>query len=183
MLSDKNKVLLKSLAIQSIEYGLKHDKPLSVTLDNQDPELIKHSASFVTLTKNGELRGCIGSLEAHRALIEDVVNNSFSSAFRDYRFSPVTEQELNNLDIILSILSPPQLMEFVSENDLLNQLRPDIDGLIIEDREHRATFLPSVWQSLPQAEQFLTQLKLKAGLNTNYWSPQLQAYRYTTESF
>lgn len=183
MTSEQNKRILKKLAKQSIEYGIQHGKPLPITEDYQAEELTLQRATFVTLMKQGQLRGCIGSLEAHRPLIEDVVQNSFSSAFRDYRFNPVTEQELDDLDITISILNPPQPMKFVSENDLLIQLRPNIDGLIIEDQGHRATFLPSVWQSLPQPEKFLTQLKLKAGLSSNYWSPQLQAYRYTTESF
>ena len=140
-------------------------------------------ATFVTLNKFGELRGCIGHLEAIQPLIADVAENAFNAAFRDPRFQPVTASEFGDLEVHISVLSPPEPMVFTSEADLLRQIRPGIDGLILEDGAYRGTFLPSVWEQLPDPAQFLAHLKMKAGLPPNYWSDTLKVSRYTTESF
>jgi AmmeMemoRadiSam system protein A len=140
-------------------------------------------ASFVTLNLHGELRGCIGHLDAVEPLVQDVADNAFSAAFRDPRFPPLGARELPAVRIHVSILTPSWPIEFSSERDLLAQLRPGVDGLILQDGSARGTFLPSVWESLPEPEQFLAHLKRKAGLPMNHWSDQLKVWRYETESF
>jgi AmmeMemoRadiSam system protein A len=138
---------------------------------------------FVTLEKAGQLRGCIGSLEPHRALIEDIAENARAAALRDPRFVPVAAHELDSLELSISVLGAPEPIHFASENDLLGQIRPGIDGLILRDGEHRATFLPAVWDRLTDPHRFLCELKRKAGLPLDHWSDTLLVYRYTTKSF
>jgi len=147
------------------------------------PELQEERASFVTLTIDGNLRGCIGMLEACRPLVEDVAENACAAAFADPRFEPLSEREFRQIDIHISVLSPPEEMEFNSEADLLAQLRPGVDGLILQDGGRRGTFLPSVWEELPDADLFLMHLKMKAGLPTTHWSDTLRVFRYTAEYF
>lgn len=183
MLCEQHRQILKDIARSSIEHGLKHGQPLGIDLTLLPEELHAKRATFVTLEKHGQLRGCIGMLEAQRPLAEDIANNSFAAAFSDPRFPPLNETELNDLDIHLSILSPAELIRCQSEADLISQLRPNIDGLILDDGRHRATFLPSVWESLTKPIDFVHHLKMKAGLPATYWSDQLCAYRYSTESF
>lgn len=172
---------LLALARDSIRYGLTHRIPLPVDLTELPPELVEKRASFVTLTLAERLRGCIGSLEAFRPLAEDVAHNAFAAAFRDLRFQPVEAWELDRLDIHLSLLTPAEPMVFSSEADLLGQLVPFEDGLILADDHRRATFLPSVWESLPDPVDFLAHLKQKAGFAPDYWSNSLTAWRYHTE--
>jgi len=176
--------ILLVTARKTVEYGLaQHRLP---TIDYREyPLPLQHQgASFVTLSIDGELRGCIGSLEAQRPLIEDISRNAYAAAFQDPRFPPLSKAECPLLHIHISILSPPVAMAFSSEADLLQQLQPHVDGLILESRDgHRGTFLPTVWQSLPDPRVFLRQLKLKAGLSADYWSDNLQVYHYTTLSF
>lgn len=183
MLSDSHRKILKGLAKASIEHGLKYGRPLQLDITTMANELTIQRATFVTLEKKGQLRGCIGMLEAHRALAEDIAENSYVAAFSDSRFPPLNESELDDLSIHLSILSPAEIMPCQSEAELIQQIRPDIDGLILDDGLHQATFLPSVWESLSEPIDFINQLKMKAGLPVNYWSKELRAYRYTTESF
>jgi AmmeMemoRadiSam system protein A len=146
-------------------------------------ELMQKRATFVTLTIGGRLRGCIGMLEACRPLAEDVAENARAAAFEDPRFPPLTLPELAKLEIHISILSPSEEMVFSSESDLLRQIRPGVDGLILQEGFRRGTFLPSVWAELPEKELFLTHLKLKAGLPADYWSDTLRVFRYTTDCF
>ncbi len=181
LLNKKNRRSLLDLAYRSIETGLKTGHPLSINLRDYSTELSQQRATFVTLEKNKQLRGCIGMLDAVLPLAEDVCENAFSAAFKDPRFPPLEKNELNNLDIHLSILSQAEEMEFNSEKDLIKQIRPNIDGLILQSGSRRGTFLPSVWQSIPTAEQFLQHLKQKAGLPKNFWSDQIKVLRYTTE--
>ncbi len=182
-LSDAERTLLLRLARAAIAHGLSHGNPPTVTLQDYPERLRAQGASFVTLHRHGQLRGCIGSLEAHRPLVEDIAHNAHAAAFHDSRFPPLTTAEMAALTIHIAILQPAQAMTFRSEADLLVQLRPGIDGLILQDGAQRATFLPAVWESLPEQREFLTQLKLKAGLRADYWSDSIQAWRYTTESF
>lgn len=183
MLSHNQRQFLKELAKKSITYGLKHKRPLPIDLSALDDELSIFRATFVTLEKNDQLRGCIGMLEACRPLAKDIADNSYAAAFSDSRFLPVTEDELQDLSIHISILNPAELIHCESEAELLTLLRPNIDGLILDDGLQRATFLPSVWESLSDPTAFVQNLKIKAGLAPNYWSPKIRAYRYTTESF
>lgn len=183
MFTADDRHLLKKIARDSIHYGLKHGTPLPIDTDSLSNSITDQGASFVTLYLHGSLRGCIGSLEAHRPLAEDVAHNAFSAAFQDYRFTPVEESEFAALEIHLSILSKAVPIPCHSEQELLAQLNSGVDGLIIEDNGHRATFLPSVWESLPQPATFVEHLKVKAGLPANYWSDTIRCYRYHTESF
>jgi len=173
---------LLDLALASIRHGLETGRPLPVDLSNLPPPLRERRATFVTLKKGGELRGCIGCLEAVKPLAADVADNAFSAAFRDPRFPPVTADEIDGLDIHISLLTPPEPMNFVSERDLIGQLRAGIDGLILQDGLLRGTFLPSVWEALPRPGEFFRQLKLKAGLPEDYWSDTLRISRYRVES-
>jgi len=184
-LSDNDKNTLIKLANSAIRHylGLETEPTIPITIGDFSNDLQSIGASFVTLTKNNELRGCIGSLEAHRPLIEDVISNAQAAAFSDPRFAPLTLPELENIHIQVSVLSKPEVINFSSEAELLQQLRPNIDGLILEDKGRRGTFLPTVWESLTTPEQFLQHLKLKANLPANYWSDSLKVYRYTTECF
>ena len=178
-----SRITLLGVARESIVHGLRHGRPLDTDGDYYPPALRIPRASFVTLETGDELRGCIGTLEARRSLVEDVAGNAFSAAFRDPRFPPLHADELAQLGIHISVLSPPQPMAFDSEGDLIAQLRPGADGLILSAPGHRGTFLPSVWESLPQPEEFLRQLKRKAGLPANYWSHDIAVERYTAETF
>lgn len=137
-------------------------------------------ACFVTLEKNNTLRGCIGSVIARRPLINDIIMNAKNSAFSDPRFLPVQQNEISQLKIAVSILSEPKKMSFTDENDLLRQMRPNIDGIIIRDGIYQAVYLPSVWEQLPDKREFLETLKVKAGLNPDYFSDTFEAYRFET---
>ncbi len=179
--NEQERKILLDWAKASIEYGLETGRPISPDLSQFPEKFSEPRATFVTLEKHNQLRGCIGTLEAIRPLLEDVTQNAFSAAFNDPRFPPVQQNELDDLAIHISILSPAKPVSFTLEQDLIAQLRPGIDGLIIEDKGRRGTFLPSVWESLPNPEDFLAHLKLKAGLPESYWSDSIKIYRYTTE--
>jgi hypothetical protein len=140
-------------------------------------------AVFVTLTQNGQLRGCIGSLEAHRPLAEDLDANAQAAAFRDPRFTPLSEAELARTRVEVSVLSHPEPMHFTCEADALAQLRPGVDGVILEYGSHRATFLPQVWAQLPDKRDFMAHLKQKAGLKADFWADGVRLSRYTAEKY
>lgn len=174
--------ILLQLAREAIDYGLDHGREMIVR-EAQYPDLLREQrASFVTLKLEGELRGCIGSLQAYRSLINDVAGNAHAAAFSDPRFEPLTHDQFTRLQIGISILTPSEELVFDGESDLLRQMRPGIDGLILQEGRHRGTFLPSVWESLQDKRQFLEHLKLKAGLSADYWSDSIRAFRYTTQS-
>jgi AmmeMemoRadiSam system protein A len=174
---------LLQVALASIQSGLDTGSPLQVHPDAYPPALSARRASFVTLKRNGDLRGCIGSLAPVTSLVEDVAHNAYAAAFRDPRFLALTAAELQDLEISISVLGPTESMTFASEQELLGKLRPGIDGLVLQDGRHRGTFLPAVWESLPKPADFLDHLKQKAGLPANYWSDTLEIQRYTTVSF
>ncbi|MGB7541668.1 MAG: AmmeMemoRadiSam system protein A, partial [Burkholderiales bacterium] len=144
-----------------------------------EPWLEELRATFVTLTQDEELRGCVGALEAHRTLAEDVAANARAAAFQDTRFAPLTRDEFARTDIEVSLLSVPKVIEFESHEDLIAQLRPGIDGIILEYGERRATFLPQVWEGLPDPEQFLAHLKHKAGIPQAMSTHHCRVKRYT----
>jgi AmmeMemoRadiSam system protein A len=180
-LTNAQRQLLLTVANDSINYGLKQGKALKIKRADYAPALTLQRASFVTLEIQHRLRGCIGSLEPMRPLVIDIAENAFAAAFKDPRFPSLTAQEYPLLQIQLSILSPCEALVFSREQDLITQLRPNVDGLIMQEGVLRATFLPSVWQSLPEPKQFLQQLKQKMGLSSHYWSPTLKVYRYQCE--
>lgn len=183
LLDQRTRQHLRGIAAASIVHGLEHGRALQVVAEEYAAALQAPRATFVTLHKEGDLRGCIGSLEPQRALVADVARNAFAAAFRDPRFLPVRPDEVTVLEVHISVLSLAQPLQFRDEADLLQQLRPGVDGLIIEQDGHRGTFLPSVWDSLPRPEEFLAHLKLKAGLTADFWSEDIRVSRYTTESF
>lgn len=151
--------------------------------DEGAPWLQDKAACFVTLTQQGELRGCIGTLEAHRSLLEDVKSNARSAAFHDPRFSPLKTKELNHTEIEISLLSATHIMEFSSEQEALAQLQPGIDGVVFEFDKYRSTFLPQVWEQLPDAREFMAHLKQKAGLAPDFWADQVRLYRYSVNKW
>jgi AmmeMemoRadiSam system protein A len=140
-------------------------------------------ASFVTLTINGALRGCIGTLEARQPLFDDIRSNAIAAAFHDPRFPPLTTPEYAAVAVEVSILSAPEPLVFESEADALAQLRPGIDGVIFSTPGHRATYLPQVWDDLPDKANFLNSLKRKAGLPATYWGSDVRLHRYTVTAF
>jgi uncharacterized protein len=180
-LSAQDRQTLLHLAYASIESGL-HGNSLRVVPAEHSPSLQQTGASFVTIKVADELRGCIGSIEPRRVLVVDVVKNAHAAAFSDPRFPALTMEEFEQLHAHISVLGPCESIAFTCEEDLLRQLRPGIDGVILEEGACRATYLPSVWKALPDRREFLTQLKLKAGLQKDYWSASVTVKRYTTES-
>jgi AmmeMemoRadiSam system protein B/AmmeMemoRadiSam system protein A len=145
--------------------------------------LAQPGASFVTLTMDGALRGCIGSLQAHRPLGQDVAANAENAAFRDPRFAPLTLQEWPRVAAEVSLLSAPERAEFRDDVDLLGRLRPGVDGVILEHRGRRGTFLPQVWESLPDRRRFMQELKRKAGLPADIPLAQCNIWRYQVEKW
>jgi AmmeMemoRadiSam system protein A len=171
---------LLDIARRSIAHGLQHGQPLPIAADEFPAPLREQRATFVTLTKNRQLRGCIGTTEAVDPLVVSVAKNAYASAFSDPRFPPLAAEEFPHIHISVSLLTPPAELPFSSEHDLINQLRPGIDGLIIAQGRYRATFLPSVWESLPEPADFLAQLKKKASIPPSL--PVALAWRYTAET-
>lgn len=150
---------------------------------NDLPELHAPGATFVTLTQRGHLRGCIGSLSAYRPLIDDVRENACAAAFSDPRFQPVNSKEFAGLRIEVSLLTPSTPLAFRDEADALAQLRPEIDGVILRLHHHRATFLPQVWEQLPDPGVFMAHLKQKAGLPAHFWSKDIVLERYQVKKW
>ncbi|MBC8376655.1 MAG: AmmeMemoRadiSam system protein A [FCB group bacterium] len=171
------------LARESIQHGLNHGSPLRTNPDNFDPDLNAPGAAFVTLEKQGALRGCIGSVEAYRSLVEDVAENAWHAAFTDPRFKPLTQTEFQQLHIKISVLTQPMEMIVNSEEELKHQLVPGRDGLIISDGHHRGLFLPAVWDKLPDVDSFLSHLKQKAGFPEGYWSDSISCQKFYSFEF
>ncbi|MBO6520313.1 MAG: AmmeMemoRadiSam system protein B [Rhodospirillales bacterium] len=173
---------LLALADRSIRFALEHGKPMSLDLKAEPAALQAQGASFVTLkTAAKQLRGCIGSPMAHQPLALDVAANAYKAAFKDPRFNPVSADEYETLHLSISVLSPQAPMEIRDEADLIAQLRPGIDGLVIADGGRRALFLPAVWEQLPDPKLFLAHLKRKAGMAENHWSDGFRANRFIAE--
>ena len=146
-------------------------------------ELDMPGATFVTLTQQGELRGCVGSLEARWSLRRDVEQNAVAAAFNDPRFAPLAADELPYTRIEVSLLSAPAPLSFTDEEDLLQRLRPGVDGVILEWGGRRATFLPQVWDNLSDAREFIAALKDKAGVSTNFWHDDMRVARYAVDKW
>jgi AmmeMemoRadiSam system protein A len=175
---ERGRVLL-AIARESLAeaFGLGGVSPTSAR-SQAEPWLAEPGATFVTLTRDGELRGCVGSLEAHRPLAEDVAANARAAAFRDLRFPPLTKEEFPRVEIEVSLLGPAVPLELRSQAEALAKLRPGRDGVILDYRGARATFLPQVWEQLPDPVSFLAQLKHKAGLAPDFWSPEIRLWTY-----
>jgi AmmeMemoRadiSam system protein A len=180
-LSPEHGQTLLALARASIRHGLVYRRPALIDLDDYAPEFSLPRATFVTLIHKTRLRGCIGNLEPCRPLAVDVAHNAYAAAFQDPRFPPVAEVEFERLELHLSLLTPATPLRVASEAELIVQLVPFEDGLILEEGARRGTFLPSVWESLPEPARFVEHLKLKAGLPRNYWSDTIRVWRYGAE--
>lgn len=152
-------------------------RPMAAPVDA--PWLQEPGASFVTLTQNGALRGCIGTLEVRQSLLVDVQTNALAAALRDPRFAPLTASELEATHIEVSVLSALLPLHFGSEADALSQLRPGVDGVVFAFGHHRSTFLPQVWEQLPDSKAFMAHLKRKAGLAPDFWADGITLQRYT----
>jgi AmmeMemoRadiSam system protein A len=174
--------VLLEVALESIRCGLRQGEPLRPDAGEFAPELREPRASFVTLHYRGELRGCTGTLEPRRPLVNDVAENAYRSAFGDPRFPALCEVELVSLEVQLSILGPLERLHVDSETALLAALLAKVDGLVLREGALRATFLPAVWEELPDPREFVAELKRKAGLSRSYWSSSLVFERYTVQS-
>ncbi len=182
-IDDDLRETLREIARSAIADGAGTGTPPEIGLDGLPRPLQAMRATFVTVRQHGRLRGCIGSLVPQQPLARDVAQNAWKAAFADPRFKPVTAQEEAELDISVSILSTARRIHAAGDAALLDELRPDLDGLILVDGDRRGVFLPQVWESLPDLKTFLARLKAKAGLPEGRWPETMQAYRFTTESF
>ena len=169
------------LCRQSILHGLETGAPLQVSANEVGPALAAPGACFVTLKKAGQLRGCIGSIISHAPLATDLCENAFKAAFRDPRFAGLSRAEIgDDLELSISVLSPPHPFGFADEADFISKLTPFEDGIILSDGNRRGLFLPQVWDQLPDPKDFLAHLKRKAGLAMDHWSPNMRAERFIT---
>jgi AmmeMemoRadiSam system protein A len=171
--------VLLSLARAAIasRFGLWFDRQYDTSF------LYEHGACFVTLMQAGRLRGCIGSLQAHRPLLDDVKENALAAAFRDPRFKPLSASEYNEICIEVSLLSSLTTITVDDEEDALTQFQPGVDGIVLQYGDRRGTFLPQVWESLPEPRRFLEELKRKAGIPTHFWSDEIRLFRYHVDKW
>jgi AmmeMemoRadiSam system protein A len=185
MLTEKEKKFLLELARRSIKHYLEEGTTLDIKPSEIESEaLLDEAACFVTIKKGKELRGCIGSLEPHRSLLMDVIHNAVACAFADPRFYPLSKDELKDITISISVLSKPEPFPVDSPQDLLKKLIPKKHGLILEQGLARATFLPVVWEQLPEKEEFLSHLSMKAGLEPDGWrDPKTKFLVYEAQEF
>ena len=182
-LSEDEQVRLLDIARQSIHSGLESGRALQLDAADFDDNLRIEAAVFITLTRFGDLRGCIGSLQAADPLVQAVARSAFNAAFRDHRFGKIDNTEVDDLRIEISVLSKLEPVDAASRQMLLDDLQPGVDGLLMEDRGYRSTFLPKVWEKLPSANEFLGELMRKAGLPAAHWSDSIRFHRYHTLSF
>jgi AmmeMemoRadiSam system protein B/AmmeMemoRadiSam system protein A len=181
-LTAEHRRTLLDVAAKSIEAALDEGHEVPIAAVDSPERLRVEQACFVTLHVGGKLRGCMGSLEAAEPLVVNVARNAYAAAFRDPRFGRLTRDEFPRLEIHISLLSRPERLHVTSEEDLIAQMRPGIDGLTLVEGGRRGTLLPSVWKSVGSAREFLTHLKRKAGLPEHYWSDTIRVERYTAES-
>lgn len=176
--------LLLQLARESIELAVGGKKLPKLNLDSFPQALQANRASFVTLTIQGQLRGCIGALEAYQPLAEDVREHAVAAALQDPRFPPVVKDELNRIKIEVSVLSAPQALQYESSEDLIKKIKPHVDGVILKQGERKATFLPQVWQKIPNPQEFMNHLSYKLIGRENFWrETKLQVFTYQVEEF
>ena len=183
-LTDGEKQTLLKIARESIELVVQEKTLLKLNIDSYTPALREHGASFVTLTVQHQLRGCIGTLEAHQPLVEDVREHAIAAALEDPRFLPVEKSELNRIRIEVSRLGAPEALSYESSEDLIKKLNPHVDGVIIKYGERKATFLPQVWEKIPDPSEFMNQLCHKMIGQANLWrETKLQVFTYQVEEF
>lgn len=174
---------LLAIARRSVGHGLEFGRPLQAGIADLAGPLGEVGASFVTLTQSGQLRGCVGSVEARRPLAQDVAHSAFGAAFDDPRFPRITGNELHETRFEISVLSAPCEVPGKTEAEVLAALVPGEDGLLLDDGPLRATFLPKVWEMLPEPADFLRELRKKAGLPGDHWSATLRIRRYSAMAF
>ncbi|MCZ6579877.1 MAG: AmmeMemoRadiSam system protein A [Gammaproteobacteria bacterium] len=182
-LGETEKLRLLEIARQSIESGLNGGNMLRLDGQQLNGMLAAQLGTFVTLTRNEELRGCMGTLESSDPLAHTVVSCAFNAAFRDPRFAQLNTSEMADTRIEISVLSQMEPFAVTDRENLLSQLRPHVDGLLLEDGHYRSTFLPKVWEKIGAPREFLQQLLIKAGLSFDYWSETIRFQRYQTISF
>lgn len=181
-IEEKHHALVLKVAADSVAHGVERREPLVVEPADYPAPLQESRAVFVTLTIGDRLRGCIGTLESLRPLIVNTAEYAYAAAFRDSRFEPVTRAEYSRLQYHVSVLSPPESLPCDSEADLIQKIRPGIDGLILEEGSCRGTFLPSVWEDLTDPAEFVRRLKIKAGMPERGWPDTIHVRRYTAQS-
>ena len=182
--NDKQRGELLRVARGAAKSYLRRNAHATLNVGSFGPALQSHMASFVTLTHKGRLRGCIGSLQAHQPLVQDVAQNVVKSAVNDRRFTPLTHpDQMDELDIKIAVLTRPHRVKFNSKDELLAAMMPHVSGMIVQDQGHRGTFLPMVWDSLPTPEQFWNGLLVKAGLPKGHWSDTIKVWHFYAESF
>lgn len=183
-LSDAERHTLLLLARDALETSVRGKQLSPVDEGNLTPALRAQGASFVTLTENGRLRGCIGALQAYQSLYQDVCEHAMAAALQDYRFPPVRPSELAYIHIEVSRLSDPQVLIYQDPADLLQKLRPGVDGVILRDGSRRATFLPQVWDQIPDTTEFLNHLCEKMGAAHSLWRQKhIDVLIYQVEEF
>jgi uncharacterized protein len=183
-LTDEDRLLLLKLARQAIEYEIQHIRLPKLELEKLSQPLQQPGATFVTLTRLGNLRGCIGTLEAYQPLAEDVREHALAAAFQDYRFPPLRREELASLRIEISRLTPPEELVYDWPDELPARLRPSVDGVTLMDGKRRATFLPQVWEKIASPEEFLDHLCAKMGASPDIWRRRkLRVQTYQVEEF
>jgi AmmeMemoRadiSam system protein A len=180
---EEGKDLLK-IARETIKSKLFKSKEPQIDWQNI-PDIYKHKlGTFVTITIEDNLRGCIGHIIPRETLIEGIMGNAVNAAFKDPRFLPLTKAEFENIEIEISVLTPPEELSYADAEDLLKKLRPGVDGVIIKKKYHESTFLPQVWEQLPDKKEFLAHLCLKAGLTPDEWQKgELQVSTYQVQAF
>lgn len=180
---EEQRTLLR-LAREALQHGVKHEKLPSLDESILTARLREPGATFVTLTTGGQLRGCIGALEPYQALAQDVREHAVAAALEDPRFPPVQERELSGIEIEVSRLTRPLPLEYKDANDLLSKLRPHVDGVILRDTFGRATFLPQVWEKIPDPVEFLNNLCYKMGASPDLWRKKhLEVLTYQVQEF
>lgn len=182
-LEAEDRTRLLELALRSIADGCGRGLPPPVPQESWPAALAEPRAAFVTLKREGELCGCCGTIEPRCSLAEDVWQNAWASAYADPRFPPLSGTEIGLLEVAVSVLSPLETLSVGNDAELLEVLRPGLDGLVLRCGAAGATFLPAVWEIFPDPRDFLTQLKLKAGWPRSLWPQSLTAQRYSTETF
>jgi hypothetical protein len=182
-LSERDRGSLLEVAGQAVHQAVTEGRPVAIDTARYAESLRRPGASFVTVEVAGQLRGCIGALEPYRPLVEDVAFHAYAAVCEDGRFAPIATSELDALMLEIAVLDAPEALHFDSEGELVAQIRPGIDGLILSDGPYRGTFLPKVWSKVPDPGEFISLLKNKAGLPANHWSSRLTVERYTVETF
>jgi hypothetical protein len=183
-LNEQQKRFLLRIARQALQTAVNGDVLAPIDRSSMDDILLQYGASFVTLTRRGALRGCIGALEAYQPLVDDVREHVVAAALQDYRFPPVDSNELHEIQIEVSCLTQPEELTYHNNEELLKTLRPGIDGVILQEGTRRATFLPQVWEKLPDPEDFLSNLCIKMGASPDLWlRKKLRIWTYRVDEF